>query len=94
MHLKDIVKELADRSELTQTKSREVLDNLIDIVHEELKKPETTSFTLPKLVVFKKTFKEAHQSRNPGTGEMVQVPGRFQLRASPNDSLKKEVREA
>ncbi len=92
MYLKDIIKEIATRTEITQTQARDVYDALTAIVHEELLKPETESFTLPKIAVFSKTLQPAKTGRNPATGEAVEVSARYRLRVSPNDSLKKAVK--
>lgn len=92
MYLKDIIKEIATRTEITQTQARDVYDALTAIVHEELLKSETESFTLPKIAVFSKTLQPAKTGRNPATGEAVEVSARYRLRVSPNDSLKKAVK--
>lgn len=94
MYLKDIIKEVATRTDTTQTLAREMYDALADILHEELLKKETESFTLPKIAVFSKTLQPAKTGKNPATGEPVEVGERMRLRVSPNDSLKKAVKVA
>lgn len=87
--IKEIIKAVAEKTELTQTKAREVYDALTEVVAEELKTLEAgESLALVNLVTFKAKQVEERTHRNPKTGEPVVKPTHKAIKASLPKSVK------
>lgn len=86
---KDIVKYVAERTELSQAKCDKVLDAFIEVVRDVIAAGGDV-----KLVGFG-TFdckkKDEHNAKNPRTGEIVHVPASISPRFKFSKTFKKAV---
>lgn len=69
-----LIQELAKKSDLSQAKAREVLDNLLDIIVENV--ADGHDVALQNFGTFKNQERAARQGRNPQTGEAIKIPAR------------------
>lgn len=93
MTKKDIVIEVAERSELshlTQTDIRKVIQSTLDYIIESLIKGK--SIELRNFGVFKTKVRKARMARNPKTGQKVAVPDRKVVVFKPGLMMKKKVK--
>lgn len=72
MSKKDLVAALADRCELTQTKANDVVDHLFKYIEQSMQKNEEVR--IPGFGSFKVSVREARKTRNPQTGQEMQLP--------------------
>lgn len=94
MLYKDLVRELATRNNITQTQAKEIYSSLVAIINEQLVDPVGTGdVSLPHLVNLTRSVQPGRVGRNPATGETIDIPDRYRLRATPNLSLKRAVKE-
>lgn len=92
MNKQDLIKKLAEKLDVSQKEAKEMYEAVVDVAVEAITDSENDKFTLPGLVTFTKTARDAATRRNPKTGEPVEVPAHTHLKASVNPSLKDSVR--
>lgn len=92
MNKQDLIKKVAEKLEISQKEAKEIYEVVVDIAVEAINDPASDKFTLPGLVTFTKTARDAATRRNPKTGEPVEVAAHTHLKASPIPSLKDSVR--
>jgi integration host factor subunit beta len=93
MTKKDIVSEVAQRTELshlTQADIKKVIQSSLDYIIESLKRGETIE--LRNFGVFKVRTRKGRMARNPKTGQKVPVPDRKVAVFKPGLIMKKSVR--
>ena len=83
---KELGKELAKRTGLTQDKANSVLNELILIIQEELKKNEAVRIS--GLGIFKVVERKERRGRNPQTGEEIIIPAKRVPKFVPAKDLK------
>ena len=71
-----IVKTLAEKTDLTKKKVEEVLEALTQLAYKEAK----NGFTLPGLGKLVLQKRKARMGRNPQTGEPIKIPAKKVLR--------------
>ena len=71
----DFIRAIADKTGFTQKDIRETLGAIQDVTYETLKSGDDV--TVIDGLVLKRVFKEAHNARNPQTGETIVVPGKY-----------------
>ena len=80
MNLNDVQKKLAEKLEVSQTEARKIYDAVVEMITEEVRDSADQDITVPGIVVFSKTAKEARTAKNPATG--APVAGFLAVRAS------------
>ena len=70
----EFIKAVAQKTEISQKDIRTVLDAEQEVLFENLKEQEVKMFDG---ITFTSVYKEAHNARNPLTGETVSVPAKY-----------------
>ena len=104
MTKKEIVKQISERAELTQLKTKEIVQKTFDAIVETL--VEDTKVNLRKggelplgrielrnFGVFEVKRRAARKARNPRTGEKVFVAEKFVVTFKPGKEMEERVRE-
>ncbi len=71
-----IIKTLADKTELPKKKAAEFVEELVKLAYKEAK----NSFTIPGLGKLVLVNRAARMGRNPATGEAIQIPAKRVLK--------------
>jgi DNA-binding protein HU-beta len=82
----DLVNEAARKAEMTKTKTKRVLDTLLESIEEELRSGRKV--TLSPLGNFTVTQRKARRGRNPSTGETIQIPAQNDVKFTPSRNIK------
>jgi len=82
----DLVNEAARKAEMTKSKTKMVLDTLLESIEEELRSGRKV--TLSPLGNFTVTQRKARRGRNPSTGEAIQIPAQNDVKFSPSRNIK------
>ncbi len=82
----DLVNEAARKAEMTKSKTKMVLDTLLESIEEELRSGRKV--TLSPLGNFSVTQRKARRGRNPSTGETIQIPAQNDVKFSPSRNIK------
>jgi nucleoid DNA-binding protein len=91
MTKKDLIQAVASKADMTKKDTETFYNSLIDVLTEEVNRDTEINVEIPAIGTMKVTLKAAHQSKNPKTGEIVEVPDRRQIRISVSDTLKKKL---
>ncbi len=89
MNRSELLKQMAERSQLPQTTCRLVLQHLQQSLCQALHEGETVY--IPKLGVFEVRHHLPRSGRNPQTGELIEIPLRTVAAFKPASDLKKAV---
>jgi integration host factor subunit beta len=87
---KEIVKQIADKLELTQLKTKEIVQHTFDAIVETLL--EVGRIELRNFGVFEVKQRKARKARNPRTGERVDVPPKYVVTFKPGKEMEERVR--
>jgi integration host factor subunit beta len=87
---KEIVKQIADRLQLTQLKTKEIVQLTFDAIVETLL--EDGRIELRNFGVFEVKQRKARKARNPRTGERVDVPPKNVVTFKPGKEMEEKVR--
>lgn len=90
MNRKQLVKDVADRSGLTQDQVDSVLTGVIDTVTARVKAGDKVM--VPGFVSFEPTQRSARTGRNPQTGESMEIPAQKAVKVSAGKALKDAVK--
>ena len=82
----DLVNQAAKKAEMTKSKTKMVLDTLLDSIEKELSSGHKV--TLSPLGNFTITRRKARQGRNPSTGEAIQIPAQNDVKFTPSRNIK------
>ena len=74
MTKKEIVTEIADRTDIKQVDVKKVVQMMLDSITENLKSGATVE--LRNFGIFKTKTRKPRRGRNPKTGESVDIPGK------------------
>ena len=85
----ELIKQIAERAELTQAKAAEALQAFEAVVTDELSKGGEIALT--GFGTFKVTDRAARTGRNPQTGEAMEITARRVLTFKPSQVLKEDV---
>jgi nucleoid DNA-binding protein len=87
---KEIVKQISDRIQLTQLKTKEIVQLTFDAIVDTLL--EAGRIELRNFGVFEVKQRKARKARNPRTGERVDVPPKFVVTFKPGKEMEERVR--
>jgi DNA-binding protein HU-beta len=85
----DVVRQVAEISDLTQGEVNRAIKGLVKAIQEALKKGEVVS--LSGLGSFRSKARKARQGRNPKTGEIIPVPPGKKVSFKPTTTLRKLI---
>jgi integration host factor subunit beta len=88
---KEIVKQISERIELTQLKTKEIVQQTFDAIVETLL--EDGRIELRNFGVFEVKRRKARKARNPRTGEKVHVPPKNVVTFKPGKEMEERVRQ-
>ena len=91
MTKKEIVKTISDKHQLTQLKTKEIVQNTFDAIVETL--VEEGRIELRNFGVFEVKERAARKARNPRTGERVDVPAKMVVTFKPGKEMEEKVRQ-
>jgi len=89
MNKQDLINVIAEETQITQTKAKEVLECTLSTIGITLMDGETVK--LVGFGTFKTTERSARTARNPKTGEEVQVPAKTAVKFKAGKSLAEAV---
>ncbi len=89
MKKSELVSRISSETELTRSSVESVLNTLESVAFDVL--DEDGEFTVPGIVKLKLAHRKARTARNPGTGEIVNVPERTVVTAKPLSAMKRVV---
>jgi len=85
----EIVRELAKKSRLTQSVSKEIINNLLGIIEKNLKKEKRIQII--GFGSFYTKLKPARTAINPNTRKQIQVPEKKLVKFAPGKALREAV---
>lgn len=88
----ELVKEVAAKAKVSQVKTREFIDALNEVIVEDLKSADKDTSVEIKLfsgVSLMTEFVDAHEARNPKTGELVLTEPKLKVKAKFTPTFKK-----
>lgn len=88
MNKSDFIARVAEHQSISKTAAKEIVDNVINEIADVIKERDSVYFT--ELGTFGVKFKEAHESRNPATGETINVDAKY----VPDFKFGKQIRNA
>ncbi len=91
MTKKEIVKQISEEIELTQLKTKEIVQKTFDAIIDAL--VEDGRIELRNFGVFAVKRRKARKARNPRTGDKVDVPEKFVVTFKPGKEMEEKVRE-
>ena len=91
MTKKEIVKQISERAELTQLKTKEIVQQTFDAIVETL--IEEGRIELRNFGVFEVKRRKARKARNPRTGEKVDVEPKNVVTFKPGKEMEERVRQ-
>jgi len=91
MHKKDLIKEIAKETGLSQKDSGNALDITLKTITKALKKKD--SVTLIGFGTFKTVKTAARKGRNPQTGKEIQIKASTRVKFSAGKALKDAVKK-
>lgn len=92
MTKKEIVKIISERANLTQLKTKEIVQWTFDAIIDTL--IEEGRIELRNFGVFEVRQRKARKARNPRTGESVEVQSKNVVTFQPGKEMEEEVRKA
>lgn len=75
MNKTEFIARVAEHQNLSKVEARQIVDHVIDEIVNVIKERDSVYFT--ELGTFGVKFKEAHESRNPATGETINVEAKY-----------------
>jgi DNA-binding protein HU-beta len=90
MNKQDLVAKIAQDTGATKTSAAAAVDSLLESITRALKKGEAITFV--GFGTFKTSQRRARVSRNPRTGDAIQIPKRRVVRFTAGKTLKTAVR--
>ena len=84
-----LVQKLAEVSELSKKQADTVLQGLVDVTVNSVRKGDPVK--IPGLGTFRKVQTKARMGRNPQTGEAIKIPARKKVRFSVAKTFKESV---
>ncbi len=86
MNKSELVKEIADRTGVSQSDVDSVVSGLFDVVAGAISRGEKV--TIPGWISFERGERSARTGRNPQTGEAIQIPATKTAKISAGSKLK------
>lgn len=91
MTKKEIVKEISEALQMTQLKTKEIVQKTFDAIVKTL--VEDGRIELRNFGVFEVKKRAARKARNPRTGDKVFVPEKFVVTFKPGKEMEEKVRQ-
>ncbi len=91
MTKKEIVRQISERLDLTQLKTKEIVQQTFDAIVKTLL--EDGRIELRNFGVFEVKRRKARKARNPKTGERVDVPPKNVVTFKPGKEMEERVRQ-
>ena len=91
MTKKEIVKQISERTGLTQLKTKEIVQLTFDAIVDTL--IEDSRIELRNFGVFQVKRRKARKARNPRTGDKVDVPPKNVVTFKPGKEMEEQVRQ-
>ena len=91
MTKKEIVKAISEEMDLTQLKTKEIVQKTFDAIIDTLVREERIE--LRNFGVFEVKKRAARKARNPRTGERVEVAAKYVVTFKPGKEMEERVRE-
>ena len=91
MTKKEIVKQISDKTGLTQLKTKEIVQQTFDAIMETLF--AEGRIELRNFGVFEVKRRKARKARNPRTGERVDVPPKSVVTFKPGKEMEEKIRQ-
>ncbi len=91
MTKKEIVKAISEEMDLTQLKTKEIVQKTFDAIIDTLVREERIE--LRNFGVFEVKKRAARKARNPRTGERVDVAAKYVVTFKPGKEMEERVRE-
>ena len=91
MTKKEIVKAISEECDITQLKTKEIVQKTFDAIVETLVTDHRIE--LRNFGVFEVKKRAARKARNPRTGGQVEVPAKFVVTFKPGKEMEERVRE-
>ena len=88
----EIVKRIADETDLTKVKAEEAVDAILEEIKDGLQRGEPV--TLRRFGAFQVRGKRARMGRNPKTGEEAEIPARRVVRFKSGKHFKESVNDS
>ena len=89
MTKKDMIKEIAEESGLTQAQAQEVIQRVFDGITETL--AQEGRIELRNFGVFEVRKRKPRKARNPRAGEKVKVPAKLVVAFKPGREMQEEI---
>lgn len=90
MKYQELVEKVAEEAGASKRQVDYVIKSLGDVIHINMV-AEGDEISIPNLGKFKTKVSAARTSRNPRTGEAVQVPAKLSVKFSPSLAFKKSL---
>lgn len=91
MNQSELIAKCAEKTGLTKTKMKEVLETIGDIVLDAVKKKDTV--TMPVIGRFTHKVAQARSCKNPITGAMMQIPEKAKMGFSASSFVKESLQK-
>jgi nucleoid DNA-binding protein len=88
---KEIVKDIADKLDLTQLKTKEIVQMTFDAIIDTLIESDDHRIELRNFGVFEVKQRQARKARNPRTGEPVDVPPKNVVTFKPGKKMEERI---
>jgi integration host factor subunit beta len=88
---KEIVKQISEKLGMTQLKTKEIVQQTFDAIHDTL--VEAGRIELRNFGVFEVKMRKARKARNPRTGERVDVAPKKVVTFKPGKEMEERVRK-
>ncbi len=83
----ELIKAIANRTEVSQADVERVLNGFQDVVSQVVAKGKE-KVTIPGFLSFEQTIRKARKGRNPQTGETIKIPKSKAVKVSAGSRLK------
>lgn len=91
MTKKEIVKDISEECQLTQLKTKEVVQKTFEAIIETLVSDPKHRIELRNFGVFEVKKRAARKARNPRTGDRVEVPEKYVVTFKPGKEMEEQV---
>ena len=91
MTKKEIVKTISDECDLTQLKTKEIVQKTFEAIIETLVADPRHRIELRNFGVFEVKKRAARKARNPRTGDRVEVPAKWVVTFKPGKEMEEKV---
>ena len=89
MKKQDLVDVIASNTGENKKVVEKIVNNIFDTIVESLKKEEVVD--IYGFGKFKTVYKEAHKAKNPKTGEIFDVPGKYKAKMTYSSAVQNAI---